>query len=137
MIQILTCIFKDCKLKLEQSENLMICWFFFQWKWNVTDVVQKTLLMKCSWWLSEHGFRTPPAKPPGGSQTPPDNSLIFSTTQGSFSSGDGSPPMRPLSAGFTSPGSPSHYHSPYSPSMSPFTSSFNTSFDAVGSTFIA
>jgi hypothetical protein len=25
MIQILTCIFKDCKLKLEQSENLMIC----------------------------------------------------------------------------------------------------------------
>lgn len=63
---------------------------------------------------NEHGFRTPPPQQKGAQE----KSLIFSTTQGSFSSGDGSPHsmMRPLSPGFTSTPSQSYYHSMYSSS---------------------
>lgn len=62
---------------------------------------------------NEHGFRTPPPQQRGQQQSL-ENSLIFSTSQGSFSSGDGSPSsmMRPLSPGYTS-------HSPGFASPSP------------------
>lgn len=81
---------------------------------------------------NEHGFRTPPHEKSGGSRLPAETSLIFTTNQGSFSGGDGSPTMRSLSPGFISSGSGSltQYYSSYSPSQSPLGGSFNASFDA-------
>lgn len=84
--------------------------------------------------FSEHGFRTPPPQQKSSQQTP-ESSLIFSTSQGSFSGGEGSPHsmMWPFSPGLASPASasPAHFHTVYSPSMSPFSSSFGYSLDRV------
>ena len=107
--------------------------------WNVRQnfrpEVKVSQVLQCKQsQFSEHGFRTPPPQQKSSQQTP-ESSLIFSTSQGSFSGGEGSPHsmMWPLSPGLTSPAStsPAHFHTVYSPSMLPFSGSFGYNLDRV------
>ncbi|KAK7101684.1 transmembrane protein 209-like [Littorina saxatilis] len=118
------------KILLNVLSLIYFVWtYMFGGPVDLTERQRKLLGVK----ENEHGFRTPPPQQQKSLQSSPDSSLIFSTNQGSFSSGEGSPHsmMRPLSPGFISPvsASPTQYHSVYSPSMSPFSGSFGHSFD--------